>query len=80
MSVVVNFSFELLKIESKCLYYTSYVFDQFGHLLARAFTAAHIAQHHLDQFYTLIGMLLKLLHFFSIFPFLCISAFSQGGS
>jgi hypothetical protein len=38
-------------------------YDQFEHLLARAFIATHIAQHHLEHFYTLTGILLKLLHF-----------------
>jgi hypothetical protein len=40
----------------------SCAYDQFEHLLARAFIAAHIAQHHLEHFYTLIAILLKLPH------------------
>ncbi len=56
----------------------SCAYDQFERLLARAFIAAHIAQHHLEHFYTLTGILLKLLHFLHFSPFFCISAFSQG--
>jgi hypothetical protein len=41
----------------------SYAYDQFERLLARAFIAAHIAQPHLEHFYTMAGILLKLLHF-----------------
>jgi hypothetical protein len=41
----------------------SCAYNQFEHLLARAFIAAHLAQHHLEHFYTLTGILLKLLHF-----------------
>jgi hypothetical protein len=64
LSLVVNFSFELLKTESKCLHFTFYcAYDQFGYLLACAFIVAHIAQHHLKHFYTLTDILLKLLHF-----------------
>jgi hypothetical protein len=51
--------------------------DQFEHLLARAFLAAHIAHHHLEHFYTPTGIVLKLLNslyfFYSLFS---ISAFS----
>jgi hypothetical protein len=35
----------------------SCAYDQFEILLAHAFTAAHIAQHHLEHFYTLNGIL-----------------------
>jgi hypothetical protein len=63
LSLVVNFSFELLKTESKCLHFTSCAYNQFSHLLARAFIVAHIAQHHLEHFYTLTGIHPKLLHF-----------------
>jgi hypothetical protein len=38
-------------------------YDQFEHLLARAFIVAHMAQHHLEHFYILIAILLKLLYF-----------------
>jgi hypothetical protein len=38
-------------------------YDQFEHLLARALYVAHIAQHHLEHFYTLTGILLKFGHF-----------------
>jgi hypothetical protein len=48
----------------------SCAYDQFEHLLARAFIAAHIAQHHLEHFYTLTAILLKLLHFLLSFVFL----------
>jgi hypothetical protein len=41
----------------------SYAYDQFEHMSARAFIVAHIAQHHLEHFYTLIVILVKLLHF-----------------
>jgi hypothetical protein len=40
----------------------SYAYDQFEYLLACAFIAANIAQHHLEHFYTLTGILLKFLH------------------
>jgi hypothetical protein len=36
--------------------------DQFEHLLACAFIAAHITHHHLEHFCALTGILLKLLH------------------
>jgi hypothetical protein len=36
-------------------------YDQFEHLLARAFIVAHMAQHDLEHFYILIAILLKLL-------------------
>jgi hypothetical protein len=58
--LVVNFSFDLLKTESKCT--ISCAYDQFERLLAHAFITAHIAQHHLKHFYTLSGILLKLLY------------------
>jgi hypothetical protein len=51
------------------------VYDQFEHLQARAFIVAHIAQHHLEHFYTLIGILLKVmysLHFLLSLLHLCI--------
>jgi hypothetical protein len=41
----------------------SYAYDQFELLLACAFIVAHIAQHHLEHFYTLTGILLELLYF-----------------
>ena len=41
----------------------SCAYDQFEHLLARAFIAAHLAKHHIEHFYILTGILLKLLHF-----------------
>jgi hypothetical protein len=44
--------------------------DQFEHFIAHTFIAAHIAQHHLEHFYTLIGILLKLLHILLSFAFL----------
>jgi hypothetical protein len=57
LSLVVNFSFELLKTESKLLtLHISCAYDQFWHLLARAFITTHIAKHHLDHFYTLTGI------------------------
>jgi hypothetical protein len=40
----------------------SWTYDQFQNLLACAFIVAHIAQHHLEHFYTLTDILLKLLH------------------
>jgi hypothetical protein len=54
----------LLTLHISCAY------DQFEHLLARAFIAAHIAQHHLEHFYTLIGILLKFLYILLSFAFL----------
>jgi hypothetical protein len=44
----------------------------FPFLLARVFFPAHIAQHHLEHFYNLPSILLKLLyflHFFSLLHF-----------
>jgi hypothetical protein len=41
----------------------SCAYVQFQYFLARAFIAAHIAQHDLEHFYTLTGILLKLLDF-----------------
>lgn len=38
-------------------------YNQFEHLLARAFIVAHMAQHHLEHFYILIAILLKLIFF-----------------
>jgi hypothetical protein len=43
--------------------YKECAYDQFEHLLARAFISTHIAHHHLEHFYNLIAILLKLLHF-----------------
>jgi hypothetical protein len=40
----------------------SYAYDQFEHLLARAFIVACIAQHNLEHFYTILTILLKPLH------------------
>jgi hypothetical protein len=54
----------------------SCAYDQFERLLARAFIAAHIAHLHLDHFYTLTGILLKLLHFLHFHPFLHFCIFS----
>jgi hypothetical protein len=51
----------------------SCAYDQFEHLLAHAFIVVHITQHLLKQFYTSIGILLKLmyiLHFLLSFAFL----------
>jgi hypothetical protein len=47
----------------------SCVYNQFEHLLARAFIAAQRAQHHLEHFYTLTGILLKVLYFSSLLHF-----------
>jgi hypothetical protein len=47
----------MLNFHISCAYY------QFEHLLARAFIAAHIAQHHLEHLHTLTVIFLKLLHF-----------------
>jgi hypothetical protein len=44
-------------------------YDQIEYLLANAFIAAHIAQHHLEQFYALTDILLKLLHFILFLSF-----------
>jgi hypothetical protein len=41
----------------------SCAYDQFELLLAHTFMVVHIAQHHLEHFYALIGILLKLPHF-----------------
>jgi hypothetical protein len=38
-------------------------YDQLEHMIAHAFIAAHITQHHLEHFYNLLAILLKLLHF-----------------
>jgi hypothetical protein len=64
----VNFSFDMLKTGSKCLFFTYLVhminLNFFTYdLLARVFIVARIAQHHLEHFYTLHAILLKLLHF-----------------
>jgi hypothetical protein len=59
--------------------HTSCACDYFECLLARAFIAAHITHHHLEHFYTLTGMLLKLplsLYFLLSILHLCI--FSEG--
>jgi hypothetical protein len=48
----------------------SCAYDQFEHFLARASIVAHIAQHHLEHFYTQISILLMLLHFLLSFAFL----------
>jgi hypothetical protein len=47
-------------------------------LLACAFIAAHIAQHYLEHFYTLTGILLKLLYFFIFYSLLHFCIFSGG--
>jgi hypothetical protein len=54
-----------------------YAYDQIGYLLADAFIAAHIAQQHLEHFYTSADILLKLLHFL-LFSLFHIYAFSWG--
>jgi hypothetical protein len=55
--------------------------DQFEHMLACAFIAIHLAQHHLEHFYTLTGILLKLLYFFLHFLlFVAILHFLKGSS
>jgi hypothetical protein len=54
----------MLKLHISCAY------DQFEHLLACAFITAHIAQHHLEHFYTLTNILLKLLHILLYVAFL----------
>jgi hypothetical protein len=41
----------------------SCTYDQFEHLLACAFIAAHLATYHLEHFYILVVILLKLLYF-----------------
>jgi hypothetical protein len=56
----------------------SCAYDQCEYLLACAFFVAHIAQHHLEHFYTLTCILLKLLHFRHFSPPSCISAFIRG--
>jgi hypothetical protein len=58
----------------------SCAYDQFEHLLACAFIAAHLAQHHLEHFYTLTGILLKLLHFLHILPLFSLLHFLRGSS
>jgi hypothetical protein len=40
----------------------SCAYDQFECMLAYAFITAHITEHHLEHFYTLTGILLRLLH------------------
>ena len=58
----------------------SCAYAQFEHLLARAFIAAHLAQHHLEHFYTLTGILLKLLHFLHFLLSVAFLHFLRGGS
>jgi hypothetical protein len=58
----------------------SCAYDQFEHLLARAFIAAHLAQHHLEHFYTLTGILLKLLHFLYFLLSVAFLHFLRGSS
>jgi hypothetical protein len=45
----------MLTLQISCAY------DQFEYLLACAFIAAHIAQHHLEHLYTLMGIVLHFL-------------------
>jgi hypothetical protein len=58
----------------------SYAYDQFEYLLAYAFIATHIAQHHLYHFYTLTGILLKLLHFLHFLLYSAFLHFLRGSS
>ena len=56
----------------------SCAYAQFEHLLARAFIAAHLAQHRLEHFLH-SGWYTPEAHAFSLFHTLCcISVFSQG--
>jgi hypothetical protein len=66
LSLVVNFSFELLKTESKYLHFTYLV-----HM---------ITQHHLEHFFTRIGILLKLLHFLHFLLSFAFLHFLKGSS
>jgi hypothetical protein len=56
----------------------SCAYDQFECLLASAFYAAHIAQHQIENFYTLTRILLKLLHFLYFCHLFCNLVFSKG--
>jgi len=58
----------------------SCAYAQFEHLLARAFIAAHLAHHHLEHFYTLTGILLKLMHFLYFILSVAFLFFLRGGS
>jgi hypothetical protein len=53
-------------------------YDQFEYLLARAFMATHIPQYHLVHFYTVTGILLKLLHFLHLSSIFWLCIFSRG--
>jgi hypothetical protein len=58
----------------------SCVYDQFKHLLACAFIAAHLTQHNVEHFYTLTGILLKLLHFLHFLLCVAFLHFLRGSS
>jgi hypothetical protein len=57
----------------------SCAYDQFEHMLAHAFIAAHLAQH-LEYFYTLTGILMKLLHFLHFLLSVAFLHFLRGSS
>jgi hypothetical protein len=62
----------MLNLHISCAY------DQFEHLLAHTFIAAHIAQHYLEHFYTQTAILLKLLGFLHFLQLLLFSCIFQG--
>jgi hypothetical protein len=60
---MVNFSFDCLKLNEMLTIHISCAYDQFEHMLAHEFNAAHIKECYLEHFYTLTTILLKLLHY-----------------
>jgi hypothetical protein len=77
----VKFSFELFKTESNCLHFhISCAYDQLELLLAHALIVAHITQNHLENFYTLSGILLKLIHFLNSLLTFAFLHFLKGSS
>jgi uncharacterized membrane protein len=73
--------FCLLKIESKCLHFT-YLVHMIGLSICYHvhFIAAHIAKFQLEHFYTLIGILLKLLYFLHFLLYFAFLHFLRGSS
>jgi hypothetical protein len=56
-----NFSFNRLELNQMHTLHIFCAYDQFERLQACAFIVVHIAWQHLEQFYTLTGILVKLL-------------------
>jgi hypothetical protein len=57
-------------------FHISCAYDQFEYFLACVFIATHIAHHQLEHFYTLGGILLKVLHFLQFSSILQFRIFS----